>query len=200
MANFLDSFRRVTGYAAPLAGLIPGVGPLGAAGIGAGVGFLSGRTRRERLRMGAIGGAGGAAINIAAPTLGRLLGITGGGAPATPAAPSGYIRGGPFPGGTIATPPIMGQAAPSFTELLGSLGGIFASAPGTIGTPGIVSGTGAGPGPSYGPAEEAFPGEVYPTGEYPSGAAPRTTPWILRPLLIGGAAILLFTFIRRRRR
>lgn len=65
--------KKLLGAAAPLVGLIPGIGPLGAAALGAGGGLLSGGGLRGALT----GGLGAAALSGAGAPIGNALGASG---------------------------------------------------------------------------------------------------------------------------
>lgn len=66
MGDVIKGIGKVVGTAAPLAGLIPGIGPLAAAGIGAGAKLLGGGGGKGAVEGAAAGGLGGLANKLGA--------------------------------------------------------------------------------------------------------------------------------------
>lgn len=66
MGDVIKGIGKVIGTAAPLAGLIPGIGPLAAAGIGAGAKVLGGGGGKGAVEGAAEGGLGGLANKLGA--------------------------------------------------------------------------------------------------------------------------------------
>src|SRR6266702_4144983 len=74
MGDVIKGIGNVVGTAAPFAGLIPGIGPLAAAGIGAGGKLLSGGGAKGALTGGLEGAAGGLASNAFGGDLASKIG------------------------------------------------------------------------------------------------------------------------------